>query len=58
MGGNERAREGEREREKESVEKCCFSMQNDLKRTIEMQEGMYCLSKSLVYCIYRDYQKS
>ena len=42
MGTNERAREGEREREKESVEKCCFCMQNDLKRTIEMQK-MYVL---------------
>ena len=38
MGGIERAREGERKREKESVEKCCFCMQNDLKRTIEMQQ--------------------
>ena len=31
MGGNGRAREGEREGERESVEKCCFCLQNDLK---------------------------
>ena len=33
MGGNGRAREGETEREgeRESVEKCCFCLQNDLK---------------------------
>ena len=31
IGGNGRAGEGERGRERESVEKCCFCLQNDLK---------------------------
>ena len=31
MGERERERERERGRERESVEKCCFCLQNDLK---------------------------
>ena len=51
-------REREREREK-SVEKCCFCLQNDLKNHTNARSVycIYCLSKSLVYGIYRNYQK-
>ena len=47
---------GERERERER-EKCCFCLQNDLKEPLKSKKCIYCLSKSLVYSIYRNYQK-
>ena len=48
MGRNGRARE---------EEKCSFCLQNDLKEPEKCKKCIYCLSKSLVYGIYRDYQR-
>ena len=50
--------EREKERKRECVVKCCFCLQNDLKEPKKCKKSMYCLSKSLVYGIYRDYQRN
>ena len=42
MGGNGRAREGERERENE---KCCFCLQNDLKEPKKSKKCIYIASQ-------------
>jgi len=56
QGGNGKKWESERGREREE-EKCSFCLQNDLKEPEKCKKCIYCLSKSLVYGIYRDYQK-
>ena len=57
-GSGDPRRKWESDSGRESVEKCCFCLQNDLKEPWKCKKCINCLSKSMVYGIYRDYQKS